>query len=41
MVESEDAQELEVWEARPMLADPRRVEVGDVKWFPVSGNSAS
>jgi 4'-phosphopantetheinyl transferase len=34
MVESEDAPELEVWETRPILAAPRRVEVGEVEWWP-------
>jgi 4'-phosphopantetheinyl transferase len=32
MVESSGAPELEVWEMRPMLAEPRREEIGDVKW---------
>ena len=32
MVESSGAPELDVWEMRPMLAEPRREEIGDVKW---------
>jgi len=32
MVESGGAVELEMWEMRPMLTAPRRVEVGEVKW---------
>jgi hypothetical protein len=32
LVESSGAPELEVWEMRPMLAEPRREEIGDVKW---------
>jgi 4'-phosphopantetheinyl transferase len=44
MVESGDAPELEVWEVRPILGEPRRVEVGEVKWWPAEqrvGESAS
>jgi 4'-phosphopantetheinyl transferase len=33
MVESQSALELEVWETRPMLAAPKRVVVGGVRWF--------
>jgi hypothetical protein len=32
MVESRDVPELEVWETRPILSAPRRVEVGEVNW---------
>jgi 4'-phosphopantetheinyl transferase len=32
MVESGGEVELEVWETRPILSAPRRVEVGEVKW---------
>lgn len=34
MVERKGADELEVWEARPVLAEPVRVETGGVEWFP-------
>jgi 4'-phosphopantetheinyl transferase len=33
MVESQGAVELEVWETRPILAAPSRVEAGEVRWF--------
>jgi 4'-phosphopantetheinyl transferase len=33
MVESKRVPELEVWEVRPALGEPRRVGVGEVKWF--------
>jgi len=35
MVECGSAPELEVWEARPPLGEPKRVEVGTVRWWPV------
>ncbi len=34
MVERKAAGELDVWEARPVLAEPVRVDVGEVEWFP-------
>ena len=34
MVERAAAGEIEVLEARPVLAPPVRVSAGDVKWFP-------
>jgi 4'-phosphopantetheinyl transferase len=34
MVDRSAAGELEVWEARPMLAPPVRVDVGAVRWYP-------
>jgi 4'-phosphopantetheinyl transferase len=35
MVDRSVAGELEVWEARPVLASPVCVDVGEVKWFPL------
>jgi 4'-phosphopantetheinyl transferase len=34
MVESGGVLELEVWEARPLFGAPRRVKVGEVRWWP-------
>jgi hypothetical protein len=34
VVERTVAGELDVWEARPVLAEPVRVDVGVVEWFP-------
>jgi len=37
MVDRLVAGALEVWEARPVLAEPVRVDVGEVRWFPRDG----
>ena len=34
MVDGLVAGALEVWEARPVLAEAARVDVGEVQWFP-------
>jgi 4'-phosphopantetheinyl transferase len=34
MVDRSAADELEVWEARPVVAEAARVDVGAVPWFP-------
>jgi 4'-phosphopantetheinyl transferase len=35
MVDRSAAGELELWEARPVLAAPVRVDAGEVRWFPL------
>jgi 4'-phosphopantetheinyl transferase len=35
MVESSDTPELDVWEARPILDAPKRVQVGEIRWHSV------
>ena len=35
MVDRLAAGELEVWEARPVLAEPVCVDVGEMRWFPL------
>ena len=37
MVERSAAGELEVWEARPVLATPKNVNTEGVRWFPLDG----
>jgi 4'-phosphopantetheinyl transferase len=39
MVESNSAPQIEVWEAHPILATPKRLPVGEIKWHPGSAET--